>query len=296
MARAESRWMTPALLISSATLLIPTREASIIAVVAAAALVALFWMVKRYRVNPISFQTAEGRWALAVLFAAPLILIGRTALLYQIDAFAGFCFSVIVYALSYRVFKRSAAGSIIEIISFCFAVITLVATVTSLTYAVCDLLSALFPRTVDWYGYPVRRVYVESAMPGLWGSLLLFATHSFIAKRSPWKLSRAVNILATVAVAIVLSLHLLFDSGLSAALIINSALLGTCLVVNFKHSRYVEGVVVLLAFSVIFLINLSGLMDFAMNTGWWGLAVAGMLAIFSGALLERSLARPAAAA
>ena len=56
MARAEVRWMTPALLASVALLVIPVRQSAIVALLACAAVAALAWLVRRYQVNPISFK------------------------------------------------------------------------------------------------------------------------------------------------------------------------------------------------------------------------------------------------
>lgn len=89
LARPVARPLTAAFLLSSATLLVPTRHPDVIAGVALGALLVLVGFERRVLRPVPGLRTPEGRFARALLLSPIAILVGRSVHLYEVSSLLG---------------------------------------------------------------------------------------------------------------------------------------------------------------------------------------------------------------
>jgi len=190
MVRSEVRWMTPALLISTSLLLVPIRDSSVIALLVLFSFIALVWAVRKYQVNPISFQTSEGRFALGVLFLAPVIMIGRTLALYQPDYFMAVCISGMLYGVLRRMYFRTEAGVKPETALLVATAATGFTALTSVVGYAHDVISNHFRRAfVKSDGLLLTDStfsFLVQLLTPLWALMILLVMFDLLKKRKNW--------------------------------------------------------------------------------------------------------------
>lgn len=85
-ARRSARRLSIALLLSSATLLLPARGSLAVGLIIATAIMALLWLLADLARRDATLRTPEGVFARLLLFVPPIIVLVRSFLLYQPDA------------------------------------------------------------------------------------------------------------------------------------------------------------------------------------------------------------------
>ena len=279
MARSEWRWMSPALIVSNALLVIPIRDSVFITVLVATAIVALIVWIRKKTIKPIAFKTAEGRWALGVLFFAPAIMLARTLLLYNTDLFMGACASTVAYGAARYWFQRCRLGCKENVVAYLFTLVTgITAVITVALYLV-----PMIPN--DFYFGHGR----DGAIAAVSTFSMLPLAYDAARKHPSWFLSRFMHTFILLGVATSLLIQTLI-LGLSPVL--TAITVGILLGFSVLHSLrrwYVEAVIALIIALSLIIRHGDWLWGTLLNTGWWGLAALGISVLVGGALLERTL-------
>jgi len=296
MARSEARWMTPVLLASNALVLIPSRDNALIAVITAASIAALFWVIRRCQVNPISFQTAEGRWALMMLFFAPVVLIGRTVLLYQPDFLIAVCLFSVLYLAARQGFHKSDSSSRTEIAMMIATIVTGIAAAFSFTSFIDQSISQYFynhrPDANMSFYYSPMRATLKDLMPSLWAALSM-AVMFDINRKGKVFASRFFSVGVTLIAALGIIVQMVFDPSSLLPVLVGSAVLALFMILYHSQNKAIEAAVLLVTLSVVLLIHLDSIVGILVGTGWWGLAAVGIACIVGGAFIEQSLSKRA---
>lgn len=284
--RSEARWLTPAFFVSNALLLIPSRDGATIALIASIAIGALVWVVHKNQVNPISFKTIEGKWALALLFLAPLIMIVRSAVFYDYEVISGTIILVTLYGALRYFFHECESGKKLEIFA-------LLATFLSGVVAAGSL--SIFIVEATWsplssYGNSGAAIVV------LWTLLSLLVGFDFARKNNDWALSRLMNGFTGVMVGGVVVLSALFSSFSWMATLALLAILTTFMLVHYARGWQTEAGILLIIIATLSIQHVDDLLNALLATGWWGLAAAGITAVVGSAIMEKCIKpRPQAA-
>jgi len=255
-------------------------------VIVSLSIAALYWIVKRQQVNPISFQTNEGRWALGVIFLAPIIMIGRTVVLYEPGAFMMFCLSGSVFAVARHLFHKADRGTKTEIALLIGSVATGLAAITSAGYLVYDIGFSYYSNTAFWSGLAVN----------LWGFLALSMMFELARKTEDWAISRTLNFLTALSTALLMLAYMIVDSMFHMSLgwvtiAASILILGGFAVFYVIRGWKPEALTLAIGVGAILLINIEPILSVFTQTGWWGLAAAGTTTIIGGAVIERTLSK-----
>ena len=286
MARSEVRWLTPALFLSNALLLIPTRDSTTVALIAAVAIALLVWVVRKKQVNPISFKTLEGRWALAILFLAPAIMIVRSAIFYQPDIASATLITLTLYLASRYLFHRCKSGSKREIFA-------LLATVVSSATAVFCIV--VYAAESSWIPFTDSR-NSESEIIAVFSLLTLLASFDFARKNNDWYLSRLMNTLACVVVGVGVVCSTLFIGYTWVATLLVLTALSTFMLVYYVRGWKIESGILLVLITTVVFQHIDEFIGALAAAGWWGLAAAGTTAVVGSAVMEKTITkRPQAA-
>ena len=281
MTRSESRWLTPALIASNTLLLIPTRDSTTVAFVAAVAIGVLAWIVRKKQVNSISFKTFEGRWALAVLFLAPAIMVVRSAIFYQPEISAATIIACTLYGVSRYLFHRCESGKKREIFSLMTTVVSGVAAAVCVTAYAAHL---------SWMPISTMR-NSDSEIIVMWAILMLLVAFDFARKNNSWTLSRLMNGLTCVIVGgVVVGSALVLGFSWVATVIVLAGL-SALMMVHYARGWKTESGILLVIISTLLIQHTDELLSALASTGWWGLAATGTSAVIGSAILEKTMKR-----
>ncbi|OED35796.1 hypothetical protein AB833_29290 [Chromatiales bacterium (ex Bugula neritina AB1)] len=268
LARPARRWLSLALVLSSAVLLVPLREEMWAAALAFSAVVIVWFSYRRNGRDELALKTLEGRFSLALLFAAPVIVIARSMFLYQVSGFLVLTMCTGLYLCTRQLMTSRRAGSV----SAMLLTVGTAAGIALVTLSSFDLLINFIPE------YWVAIVCGVGALV-LTADLVQTGTSRLTACRVAALLVTLVS-LALVANAIM---------ALSGVIAIASVLI---LLVTITYGYYNKLTAIcwiaLAAIVAILTINAEALWNNVAATGWWGIAVGGCVAILAGSILDRA--------
>ena len=267
MARRDRRWLAITLLASNLALLIPVRQDYYVAAIALGLMAILHLVIQRHGEHSVSLKTLEGRIAVGTLFIAPLILVIRSFFLYEVGGYLMFAMAAGVYFTARHFLYRQEEHSAPEV------ALTIVGGFASLAMA-----ASVYEIAEQWMA-------MSFAVPLSYATLLGGAWQ--IARKNPQAVTaRSVNMVAIALVSIAGSLQPLFLSS-SIALILTAVILVAVLLISLRHELRLEATAAVLGLASLMLLHAGFIWQALLSTGWWGIALAGSLAIVGGSLLEK---------
>ncbi|MEE9334901.1 MAG: hypothetical protein V3U65_12510 [Granulosicoccaceae bacterium] len=268
LARSERTWLSTALILGSAFMLVPVRQELWSAIIAIASAASVGYLVHKNHKNSLALKTPEGGFAVALLFVAPVIIAVRSLFLYEATGFlivilaAGFYFCA-----RHLLTQRSDSGLMTSFL-------TVLATLIALMFSISLANVLTYHLAHGWY------VIISAA------TLLLLALdiNKVSANRD------LANTLCAVLVGIASGTLLLQALITSQSLItaISTAILLSVSVYGYLLKRpAIVGIAMTGVISIV-AINATALWSVVLQTGWWGIGAAGAIAIVSGSMLDRA--------
>ena len=268
LARTARNWLTTSLLLSSAVLVIPVRQEIIIAVLAVLTACAMWWVVRKGSKDSLALKTAEGKFASALLFVSPVVLIARGLFLYDASGVLVFMLSAGAYlVLRQLLVSQKEPGFLTSVGTVLAALVALAASAAGadvIDHIIRDDLAIVF---------------------GIGGFLVL--NHDLI-KVSPSKsMANTVAMMSVIlSVCGLVALPLLSGSTMMTAMCL--ATLVAVAVYGYMRSYLAITGIAVAGIAAISMVHIESMWSMALQTGWWGIATVGALAIVSGSLLDRA--------
>ena len=270
MARQSKWWLTACYLTASATLLIPVRETFTITLISSVCVVALVILLASRKTRQQRKSTGEEKFATALLFIPPLLMLSRSATLYGIDEYLALAMVTgIHYLLRRLVIARTDNKALTTFLQ-------IMAAGTALTLAM--LTTALLEGKLDFVG--ATNPYLLFAI--VW----LMINVDLVRNFSGTRMTSITHGLWAVVCCIPVLLDLWFIHGFMGfgeALVY--ALLITSAGVITRHKFIV--ILGILALAAVLMNSGSHLFTLALDAGWLGMAIAGAGTIVAGSVLER---------
>lgn len=267
LARQSSVWLSVALLGSSALLMIPLRDSTVVVPLVTLSSLALLWLIKKRSDGVIALKTPAGRFARTLLFLPAGIMLVRSMWLYQLDATASLVVCATVYILLRHVSSRLDTDTLLQntlhIVSATIALI-----VAMLTMVVTE---------------PMLGELVKGGVFALVTTLLTVELQSRVNNIT---LQRTLSMCGTgLAAAISIGTVLVLDGTAVILFALLNAVVLLAYALLAKHKT--ESVCALISFAAIALFQLDDIFSLFAATGWWGVASAGGAAILLASMLER---------
>ena len=268
LARTARNWLTTCLLLSSAVLVIPVRHEIFVAALAVLTASAMWWFVRKNSKESLALKTVEGKFAAALLFVSPAILIGRGLFLYNASSVLVFMLSAGAYlVLRQLLVSQKQAGF-------------LTATGTIFTAMVALVVSAA--------GVDLINTMLHDSLATVIGIVGFLVLNHDLTKVSPS--TRTANTASMVSVILsvcaLVTLPMLDGGSMLTAMSLSTLI--AIAVYGYRKDRLPITTIATLGVVVISILHVQLLWATAMQTGWWGIAGLGVLAIVSGSLLDRA--------
>ena len=268
LARSQRTWLSAALILGSAFMLIPVRQELGSAIIAIASTVSIGWMVHKNHNNSLALKTPEGRFALALLFVAPVVIAVRSLFLYEatgiliVTLAAGFYFCA-----RHLLSQRTDSG-------FVTALLTVLASAMALLVSI-SLANVLTHHFIhNWY------IIIGTA------TLLLLTLDINNVSTHRDSANTACVILVGIATGTLMMQALTTNEPLftaaSTAILLSVSVYGYLRKKKMIVGIAMTGVISIIAF------NAATLWSLVLQTGWWGIGAAGAIAIISGSMLDRA--------
>ncbi|MBX2823357.1 MAG: hypothetical protein KTR33_01420 [Gammaproteobacteria bacterium] len=267
MARQSRNWLTPALIASSALLMIPLRQSEWIVPLVAAVTLGLLWLVRRQATGVIPLKTATGKFSLALLFLPPVIMLVRSIWLYQIDLLAGLIVVVTAYIVVRQISQRTGDTPFLQ------NLLNLIGVGLGITGALL----------VDLAIAPLLPSATGGGVFALVTTLVLFDLYQRIAHPV---FQRLISLSGT-ALVVLSSLFsmMLVDTAMTLTLtLVTGALL---LYFAIRNRLTLESACAMGLVVAALVLQLDQLLWIFTSAGWWGIACGGATAIVLASLLER---------
>ena len=268
LARTARNWLTTCLLLSSAVLVIPVRHEIFVAALAVLTASAMWWFVRKNSKESLALKTVEGKFSAALLFVSPAILIGRGLFLYNASSVLVFMLSAGAYlVLRQLLVSQKQAGF-------------LTATGTIFTAMVALVVSAA--------GVDLINTMLHDSLATVIGIVGFLVLNHDLTKVSPS--TRTANTASMVSVILsvcaLVTLPMLDGGSMLTAMSLSTLI--AIAVYGYRKDRLPITTIATLGVVVISILHVQLLWATAMQTGWWGIAGLGVLAIVSGSLLDRA--------
>ncbi|MEM7259223.1 MAG: hypothetical protein AAF404_17740 [Pseudomonadota bacterium] len=267
LARSERQWLSAALVLSSAALVIPVRQELMVAVIALLAASTSWWFIRRYGKDSLVLKTAEGKFASTLLFIAPLIIVGRSMFLYEASGALLLMLSGGTYFATRQLLASRTSANWFTAFASVFAL--------TMTFAVGASIFAISEQLID----------DEFA--------LLFSTCAFLlinydlARVSVNKrLANTMGLASVVLSCCLLAVLALFGNELLLTVSCIAVLL-VIVVAGYYTSYPGASVIAAAALAAIGVAHFDAIWSMAVGTGWWGIAALGVVAIVAGSLIDR---------
>jgi len=224
-------------------------------------------MVKKYATKTLTLKTAEGKFAICVLFVPVGIIAVRSLLLQQVSGVMLLAFSLPFYILVRQLLSQRDEPN------FYTAALYLLAAILSLciTLSLGDTLVHYID--INW------SIVIASAT-------LLLLVHDSRTIALNRKLAVGVSTIQTLLAIAFLLLVSAFDASGTLAIVCSIVLLTLCLYC-YAMRFYAMAAVSLVAIVGIAALKLDQLGAIFQQTGWWGVAALGATTIVAGSLLDR---------
>ncbi len=268
LARSERTWLSAALILGSAFVLIPVRQELWSAIIAIASAASVSWLVYKNHQNSLALKTPEGRFAVALLFVAPVIIAVRSLFLYEATGILIVTLATGFYLCTRQLLsQREDSGLVTACLTVAATAIALIMSVSLgnvLSYHVAHgWYVVIGAATVLLLALDINKVSSHRHLANTAGVVLVgFATGTLVMQALIT--SQSLITAASVAILLVVSVY------------------------GYLHKKQVivgiamTGVVSIIAF------NAAALWAVVLQTGWWGIGAAGAIAIVSGSMLDRA--------
>ncbi len=268
LARNARQWLTVSLLSVSAVLVVPVRQEFVVVSLALVAGCALWFLVKKYCSDKLIFKTTEGKFSIAVLALPVIILLFRSVVLYD----AGSLVSLLLSGGFYLLMRRLLLA--LQKPGFMAMAATLITSIAALATGIA---SAAFIHNLTDIDFLIpMAVLIYPAM-----------SHDLIRVSPSARAASMLGIASAVLSVLMLLVIAFFGSSLSLSITCVMALIAIAACGYTVQSRPAT-VIALVGILVIAARHIDSMWDAAMQTGWWGIAAAGAIAIVSGSLVDRA--------
>ncbi|MDC0434260.1 hypothetical protein OAM69_01300 [bacterium] len=274
MARQSKWWLSAGYLLSCATLLIPVRDNLNVTLISSICAVSCVVLLSKCKVTMKRQSTTEERFAKAILFIPPVLMLVRSAMLYSIDIYFMLVLVTAVYYLLRRLVSQRTDNKRLST----FIQYSAWTTAMMLAFTLASLVSdTAFSGDNSLFAY--KAAFVSLAL----SSLALNFDLSRIIKQQ-----KTNNIMHTCwatlyFLTLILDTLVVKDMGFSIELVLSGILIGGGIALQHRMSL-ISGVI---ALTLVLFVNGSHLFSAVLDTGWIGLAIAGASTIVAGSLLER---------
>lgn len=268
LARSSRHWLTAALLLSGAVLLVPVRHELLSAALAIGSTITMWWLCKTRVANSLTFKTAEGRFAVALLFIAPIIVVARSMFLYEMSGVLGLALSGGFYVAARFLMQRQVQQSFVSALLVFVAVVAI------------GIAGVSFFSVVQYYGSESVGFISANAMV-----LALLTDVLRISKQSS-----AARKLSAVMLTMVTSGLVAYGIFTASSLVATVSIVMLLAVAGYGYlNRFAAASVIAIAGAIaLMLLNAEVLWASVAQTGWWGVALGGAAAIVAGSLLDRA--------
>ncbi len=268
LARSERLWLSTTLLISSAFLMIPVRQELFSAGIAIASAASIFWLVRRNHNNSLALKTPEGRFALALLFIAPIIIAVRSLFLYEASGILMLTLAGLFYFFTRQLISQRNESN------FYSATLTIVASLAALFISVTAADVFAFKWLNQW--------------SVILGSVCVLLLALDINKVSPHRrVANTVSVLM-VGIATAAMVMLALSTSVPGLIAAAAAILVMVCVYGYLFKKFPVIGLALVGIIAILALNAQNIWLAASQTGWWGIGAIGAIAIISGSMLDRA--------
>ena len=267
LARRSAKFLVPAFLGINAFLLVPVRDSLSVAIMLGLSILIPAWLIKKCSAQDTTLDTFEGKFALAILFVCPALLLGRNLYLYQVDSLLCLIFSGCSFYIFRQLYLSKASGSMMcklyEVLSVAMAYGT--------AYWGADLIDSLSG------GHAMEIVFC---------AILGVFVVDFAMRASDSRMNQNIIIATALTITLTLVNYLIAADTAVSAIICTAA--GLSLV--YFGMLFKDWLVTLIgwfevAFAVLF--GLEDVIVFVFSSTWIGLALVGGFSIIFAALLDR---------
>lgn len=267
LARHLKWWLSAAYLLACSALLIPLRDSLSTTVLCSVCVLIIVTLLSRQQAKRQRVTTPEERFAKALLFAPAVLILARSAALYNVDFYSALAVVVAVYFQLRRIVaQRSTAtwlASFIPVISAACAVV------------LSGMIATLINNNLPFIA------------PALTFTLVLLVLNIDLVRFIDFSRLRATihgfwAVVCFIAIAVD---SLIFGS--SMGFIVNLVLSVILLVASTFTRQRLGALLGAIALSGVLISNGSDLLASVLNAGWMGVAIAGATAIVAGSVLER---------
>lgn len=268
LARAERLRLSLFLVLSGVCLIVPVRT-EIFSTIFACAAVAIAFAAYRFRAgNSLVFKTLEGKFALALLLLAPLIIAVRSLYLYAHSGVLPLAVSVALHFVFNELHKERVGGSVFR------AIVALSLAITALCISMTFML------------------FVRNFFAGDWmvvmSMLLLLGLANNMAETKPEQyLSQCLAVALTAIATIGITVIALGSQSLPVLLTCVAVLI-VLLVRGLMYQQHPIVGFGTIGLATVGLSNANEIWHVASATGWWGIAAIGVITIVLASLLDRN--------
>ena len=268
LARSARGWLSMTLLLSCAVLIIPVRHEIWAALLALTSTAVVLWQCQKYSKDSLALKTPEGRFAVALLFVAPVVVAVRSLFLYEVSGVLVLTLGSGIYLTMRQLMVQKTEASAYS------ALLTILAGIATLVVGIS--------------GSEVIRHYVSNDLALIGGSIaiLLLALDIKTVSPSQQAANRVGVTLVTVATSAIVLLSL--SSTTSVITLAGVVVLVAVAVYGYLYKHTVIVTIACLGAAAIAILNAEEMWLAVVQTGWWGIAAAGALAIVSGSILDRA--------
>lgn len=270
MARQSKWWLSACYLLASATLLIPMRDTFSITLISSLCTVAIVILLAARQKNQKHQATSEEKFAKALLFIPPILMLSRSAMLYGIDPPLALA---MVFSIHY-LFRKLVIGRTDN---------NPITTITQLIAAGTGLTIVLLATEIL-----NREFNIFSGNE----PFLLFTTLWLLVNLDLLRFFKGTRLKATIHVlwAICCCMPILADlSDFNGRIVFAEVLPLPLLIIGagiiIRHKVIV--IIGILALAALLIDSGSHLFTLALEAGWLGMAIAGASTIVAGSVLER---------
>lgn len=269
LARSARSWLSTAIIVSSLLLLVPVRgelASSLLAIVATAS---MMWFCRKYSRNSMALKTLEGRFCVALVYAAPTIMVVRGLFLYEVAGVLLLALAAGIYLFTRTFWSGHHVGN--------------------LSGAAATFVSAFAAVVIGMSASEVLSAYLDASWAIVVSALAVLVLAFDIQNNAPRgdmnKLAvGALGLIATAALVFLAAfgINTLAITGVSIMIVLALGLYG-----YVSRQWLLAGVGTTGGFVAI-ATNGEALWLTIEQTGWWGVAAIGMAAIVAGSMLDRA--------
>lgn len=268
LARSARTWLSLTLLLSSVVLVVPVRQELGAALLAMASTALVWWQCQRYSKNSLALKTAEGRFAIALLYLAPIVVIVRSLFLYEVSGVLVLTLAGGFYLTMRQLMVQRSESN------FYSATLSLLAAIAALFVSISagDVLSHYLFN--DW------SMICSAAI------LLLITLDLKTVSPSQGFASKLSVALLSVATAILVFVSLTSPSSLVT--VACTVVLVAAAVYGYLYKFNIVMAITAIGTAGIAVMNAQEMWSTISQTGWWGIAAGGAAAIITGSILDRA--------